>query len=254
MSEATAHVAVAETWWDTFFSGMFNECWRMLRTERNTIPEANFIEATLQRTHAQILDVPCGAGRLSVELASRGHDITGVDLCDEFLFEARTSSAERRLDIAWEKRDMRDLPWRDRFDAALNFGTSFGFLDEPGDLEYSTAVCRALKPGGVFIIDTTKLLEIVLASLKPRGWARLRDIMLTYEHHYDFETALERTDYEFFRNGDHERKSCQQRLYTYHELCGLMKRAGFRSCRGSSSLDGKPVTVGLQRLLLVATK
>lgn len=245
---------VADRWWDTFFSGMFNECWRILRTERNTIPEADFIEQTIQLSHAQILDVPCGAGRLSVELARRGHDVTGVDLCDEFLFEARTASAEKQLDIAWEKRDMRDLPWRDRFDAAINFGTSFGFLDEAGDLECSIAVHRALKPGGVFIIDTTKLLEIVLTSFKPRSWARLRDIMLTYEHHYDFDTALERTDYEFFRHGEYEQKSCQQRIYTYHELCGLMKRAGFRECRGYSSLDRKPVTMGLQRLLLVATK
>ncbi len=78
--------------------------------------------------------------------------------------------------------------------------------------------------------------------------------MLTYEHHYDLETALERTDYELFRNGDYERKSSQQRLYTYHELCGVLKRAGFTACRGYSSPNGQPLRASLQRLLLVATK
>ena len=245
---------VRDGWWESFFSGLFNESWRMLRSERNTRPEADFVEASLATKGAQILDVPCGAGRLSVELAARGHHVTGIDLCEEFLDEATAAAIARGLEIRWERRDMRSLPWRDQFDAAICFGTSFGFLDEAGDLEFSAAVCRALKPGGVFIIDTQKLMEIMAASGKTRSWARLGDIMLTYEHHYNLETALERTDYEFFRNGEYEQKSCQQRIYTYHELCSLMKRAGFAECAGFSSLDRKPVRMGLQRLLLVATK
>ncbi len=245
---------VSDTWWKTFFSGMFNESWKMLRTEQNTRQEADFIEAELQRPGASILDVPCGNGRLALELAARGHQLTGVDLSQEYLAEARATAAGRGLDIAWERREMRDLAWANRFDAAICCGTSFGFLGEPGDLEFAVAVHQALKPGGLFVIDTTKLLEITLLPYKPRGWARLNDIVLTYEHQYDLETGIERTDYEFFRNGDHEQKSCQQRIYTYHELCGLLRQAGFAECQGYSSLDRKPVRLGLQRLLLVALK
>jgi SAM-dependent methyltransferase len=247
-------VQVAERWWETFFSGMFNECWRLLRTDQNTTAEADFLERISPREHADILDVPCGAGRLSLELTRRGHHVTGVDLCDEFLDEAKAAGTARQLDVVWDKRDMRELPWRNAFDLAICFGTSFGFLDEAGDLSFATAVHRALRPGGLFVIDTFKLLEIALMMNKPRGWARLNDIMLTYEHQYDFETGLERTDYEFFRNGSHEQKTCQQRMYTYHELVGLLKQAGFATSTGYSSLDCRPVRLGLQRLLLVATK
>lgn len=245
---------VSPTWFQTFFSGMFNESWRMLRSDMHTLPETDFIESYLPHPAAEVLDAPCGGGRHAVALAARGHRVTGVDLCEEFLDEARAASALKGLEVTWERRDMRDLPWASRFDAALCMGTSFGFLDEPADLEYAVAVQRALKPGGVFIVDTNKIAEITLASNKQRGWARLNDIMLTYEHHYDCETALERTDYEFFRDGTHEQKSCTQRIYSFHELCGLMRRAGFAEVKGFSSLDKKPVRLGLQRLLLVARK
>lgn len=245
---------VSDTWWKTFFSGMFNESWKMLRTEQNTRQEADFIESILPHPSARILDVPCGAGRLAVELARRGHHVTGVDLCEEFLDEARATAAERQLEIILERREMRDLPWSERFDAAICCGTSFGFLGEPGDFEFAVAVHRALRPGGVFLIDTTKLLEITFMPFKPRGWARLSDIVLTYEHQYDLETGVERTDYEFFRNGEGEQKSCQQRIYTYHELSTLIRNAGFDGHEGYSSLDRKPVRVGLQRLLFVAKK
>jgi SAM-dependent methyltransferase len=189
-----------------------------------------------------------------VELARRGHELAGADICEEFLDEARAASAANGLAIDWRSADMRALPWTDTFDAAISFGTSFAFFDEAGNLDSCVAVQRALKPGGVFIVDTAKLMEIILPAPKLRGWVKLDDILLTYENHYDFATGFERTDYRLYRNGEVEEKSARQRIYTFHELCCLMQRAGFSECRGYSTLDMRPLRLGLNRLLLVATK
>jgi 2-polyprenyl-3-methyl-5-hydroxy-6-metoxy-1,4-benzoquinol methylase len=67
---------------------------------------------------AKILNVPCGAGRLCLELASRGYHMTGVDLALPLLDDARRKATQRQLEIAWEDPDMRDLPWKEEFDYA----------------------------------------------------------------------------------------------------------------------------------------
>lgn len=275
---------VQAEWADTFFAGMFNDCWRQLRTDQNTRPETDFIERILTGagpatgaaaaaggaagsatsagtaassgtgTRARILDVPCGGGRLGIELAARGHQVTGIDIQEVLLDEARAAAATRGVEAEWQRRDMRDLPWADTFDAAICFGISFGFLGDAGDQAFVRAVHTALKPGGRFIIDTNKVLEIVLSEFKPRSWAELGDIMMAYENEYDCAAGRLNQEYRFFRNGSSEIKRCSFRAYTYHELGQMLRDAGFSTSVGYGTLTQQPFRVGSQRLLLVATK
>src|SRR5687767_10886045 len=76
---------------------------------------------------AEVLDIPCGGGRIALALGRRGYRATGVDWSSEFLNHAVAADAAR--EVTWERRDMRDLPWRARFDGAVCVGNSFGYLD-----------------------------------------------------------------------------------------------------------------------------
>ncbi len=245
---------VEERWWETFFSDVTLDVWRRLRTDDNTRPEADFLERLGLPPGAHVLDVPCGGGRLCLELWARGHHATGVDLSEDFLLEAQAAAAERGAEVRWERRDMRDLPWDGEFDAACCFGISFGYLEGDGDAEFARAVCRALKPGGRFVIDTNKILEIVLPQFEKRRWAQVGDVLLLLENDYDHVNGRLNTEYTFIRNGTRVKRVASQRAYGYHELCELLKRAGFASCEGYGSLKGEPLKLGSQRLLLVATK
>lgn len=96
---------------------------RQFKTEEQTRAEADFIEKRLQLTpQAKVLDVPCGAGRLCLELASRGYHMTGVDFTPPLLDDARRKATQRQLEIVWEHRDMRDLSWKEEFDGAFCSG------------------------------------------------------------------------------------------------------------------------------------
>ncbi len=73
-------------WWRKFFSGLAVEMWRMAVEPEHTRKEADFVQNALQVSpSAVLLDVPCGNGRLSIELASRGFALTGVDISMAFL-------------------------------------------------------------------------------------------------------------------------------------------------------------------------
>jgi cyclopropane fatty-acyl-phospholipid synthase-like methyltransferase len=127
-------VGAARDWWRTFFSGPVVDFWLNATTEEQTKQEADFIEKVLQVSPpAKLLDVPSGGGRHSVELATRDYLLTGVDISSGFLSAAHMrASSKRRFDVRWERRDMRDLPRSDEFDAVFSFGNSFGYYEEEG--------------------------------------------------------------------------------------------------------------------------
>src|SRR5262245_1382380 len=136
-------------WWETFFEGVAVDMWLQAVPPEHSLREADRLEKLLGASPgAEILDVPCGGGRLTLTFSARGYRMTGVDWSSQFLDHARSIHGADK--VAWEQRDMRDLPWQERFDAAFCVGNSFGYLDDDGNAAFLRSVRAALKPGGRF--------------------------------------------------------------------------------------------------------
>ena len=160
---------VQSNWWETFFEGVAVDMWLNALPAEHTEREAESLARMLAvPSGARVLDVPCGGGRLSLALARRGYELTGVDWSAEFLNHAR--SCDGAQGVTWERRDMRDLPWPARFDGAFCAGNSFGYLDDEGNAAFLRAVAAALKPGARFVLETPMVLENLLGHLKDRPW------------------------------------------------------------------------------------
>lgn len=103
---------------------------------------------------SRILDLCCGVGRHSLELARRGFKVTGVDRNRAYLKEAHRRSRAERLDVELVRSDMRRFVRPKAFDAAINMFTSFGYFAKPEhDALVARHVCRSLVKGGRFLID-----------------------------------------------------------------------------------------------------
>jgi SAM-dependent methyltransferase len=234
-------------WWETFFSGMAVELWLHAIPPERTRDEAASVARRLDLPPgAELLDVPCGAGRLSHALAADGYRVTGVDLSAESLDHARAADAARR--VQWERRDMRDLPWEGRFDGAFCCGNSFGYLDDEGNARFLAAVASALKPGGRFLLETPMIVESLLPVLADRPWFKAGDIYLLVANDYD--AARGRLDIEYtFVSGDRvEVRRGTHRAYTYRQLIELMEGSGFRVTSDEGWTRASPV------LTLVGTR
>jgi len=219
-------VSVQSNWWEHFFEGVAVDLWLQALPPEHTEREANFLARTLAvPSGAELLDVPCGAGRLSLALAQRGYQLTGVDWSLEFLRHAR--SCDTLHTVTWERRDMRDLPWRARFDGAFCFGNSFGYLDDDGNAMFLRAVASALKPGGRLVLDTPMVLETLLRSITDRLWAKAGDVYLLAENRYDPERGRLDIDYTFVSGGRVDVRRGTHRAYTYRQLVELLQSAGF---------------------------
>jgi SAM-dependent methyltransferase len=242
-------------WWENFFHGIALDFWRAAVTDEQTRGEADFIQQQLQiTTPARVLDVPCGGGRLAIELAGRGFDLTGVDIAWEFIDQARADSTAQALNIEWHSRDMRELPWREVFEAAFCFGNSFGYLDDEGNEQFLKALARTLKPGARLIIETGAIAESILPNFQPRRWFEVGSIKLLIDSRYDFKKGRIFTEYTFIRDGQTEKRPSSQRVYTCSQLGSLLADVGLEVRACLASLDGDVFQLGAERLFLVAQK
>jgi SAM-dependent methyltransferase len=242
-------------WWETFFDGLMVEFWRSAIPPEATRAEADFFEARL-KVHAgdRILDVPCGHGRHSLELARRGYRMTGVDLSPAFLEVARRSGEDSSLRVDWRRGDMRALHADSEFDAAFCAGSSFGFFDDDGNADFLAAVGRAVKPGGRFLLDSGWIAESVLPGFKPSLEIEAGGIRFRAENRYEPSTGRIENRFTASREGSTESRLASHRAYTYRELLGLLAAAGFGSFEGLGGLDGGPFRLGSPRLILIARK
>ena len=242
-------------WWKDFFSGLTVDMWRQAVTEEQTRSEADFIQRMLKLTPpATILDVPCGFGRLAIEVATRGFTLSGVDISSQFLEEAKAAAKKLQLNVSWYQRDMRDLPLESSFDGAFCFGNSFGYLDDESNVQFLEAVYRVLRPNGRFILDASSVAENVLPKIQDHTEMEFGDIRFIEDNHYDHELSRLDTQYTFVRSDRTEKKFGSHRIYTYRELQGLLSSTGFVNCQSFGTITGEPFAFGANGLYIVATK
>jgi SAM-dependent methyltransferase len=233
--------------WDGFKGAMFHGR-RLAQTPAE-------IDALVKLLHleppARILDLPCGIGRHSAELARRGFAVTGVDLHEPYLAEARASAPG----VEWIRADMREFTRPAAFDAVLNLYTSFGYFEDPADdLRVATNALESLRPGGAFVIEM-KGKELVVAEYQERRWIELDDgssLLSRVTVGNGWRTV--RDDWILLKGDERREGHFQTRLYAATELERLLLDAGFLDVALHGWLDGRPYGPGAPRLVAVARR
>ncbi len=242
-------------WFETFFQGPAVDFWTRAMTPALTLADVDFLEKTFDvKPGACLLDVPCGNGRHSIELARRGYRITGVDLSQEFLAAARAE-----LDADWRVGDMRALELESSaFDGAFCFGNSFGYLDHTGVAAFLGAISVALKPEAKLVIETGVCAESILPTLVQKRWHRMGDLMILSENRYDAWHSRLDIDYTFVRDGPPwtkpETRPTSSYVFTVAEIRRTLETAGFEVLALYGSAAGEPFQLGMPRLVIIAIR
>lgn len=172
----------------------------------------------------RILDLACGAGKQTLELARRGHRVLGLDCVEAALSEARQAARHERLTVHFLKSDIRQIPYRAEFDVVVSLFSSFGrFPGERDDLRALEAVRKALKPRGRLLID-----------LLNKEWLMRHGAPASF----DFESG--RWD--------------SQRVYALTEIKSLIERAGLAYRRVWGDFDGGAYGMDSPRMIVLAEK
>ena len=242
-------------WWNDFFSGLVVDFWRTALPEEVTVAETDFLDRHLKvSAGGRLLDVPCGHGRLAIELAARGYRVTGVDLSAELLEAARADAAARGIAVTWRESDMRDLSFPEPFDAAFCAGSSFGYFDDSGNADFLRAVAGALRPGGRFVLDASKLAETIFPAFRARHSLDRGGLLFEAENRYDALTGRYENRYTLTRGQEVETKVASHRIYTLSQVVAMLKSAGLSVVSVHGSADGRPFDLGSPGCFVVSER
>ncbi|MCB0142962.1 MAG: methyltransferase domain-containing protein [Caldilineaceae bacterium] len=161
-------------WWRQIFNANY------LRTDGDVVEDPNItkreIDLFLDVLHAPkesvILDLCCGQGRHTLELARRGYqNLFGLDRSHYLINRAKTLNKKGGFNVTFKEGDARKLPFpNDKFDYVVIAGNSFGYFESAhDDLKVLREVLRVLKPNGNLLVDLTDG-DYVRENFQPRSW------------------------------------------------------------------------------------
>lgn len=105
-----------------------------------------------------LLDLACGTGGFSLELAARGADVIGVDISEEMLAAAQAEMYNRGLRVMFIKQDMQHLDLYGTVDSAICMLDSLNHITDINELKRAIyRVSLFLEPDGLFIFDVNTL-------------------------------------------------------------------------------------------------
>lgn len=212
---------------------------------------------------AILLDLACGTGSLSLELAALGYDVIGVDGSPAMLSEAMEKRWEAgREDVLFLCQDMTELDLYGTIHAAVCALDSLNHITDPAALEEAIGrVSLFMEQGGVFAFDvnTPYKHETVLGN--NTFVYDCDSVYCVWQNSYRPEDRTVEISLDFFEQEEDEdgcyRRSSEsfcERAYPLEELQGMLERCGMalEACYHEDSFD--PPRADTQRWVCVARK
>ena len=217
--------------------------------------EIDFVESVLDLpSSARVLDVGCGFGRHSVELAKRGYEVVGIDPSSAMIVAAKARARETAVTPQFLQTQAEQFESDRSFDAAICLFTTLGQISAQGEnIGLVRRVYDALKPGGWFVVEVPQR-ETAVRHLKFQEQFGAGERYTAVTRQYD---AADQTITEYFQLVAPESTrnyTLRYRLFSQSELAALLQQAGFAVQAVYGNYEGAPLTSEHTTLLMVGRK
>ncbi|XZF15015.1 class I SAM-dependent methyltransferase [Chitinophagaceae bacterium MMS25-I14] len=210
-------------WFESWFGSPY---YKILYQNRDKIEAREFVENLISYLQpekgSRMVDIACGEGRYSVQLAEHGFDVTGIDLSHLSIEHAKASENDH---LHFYVHDMRMPFYINYFDYAFNFFTSFGYFAHDRDhLLAAKSFAAGIKKGGLLVIDYLNR-DHVLNKLVPH------ETILRGSYQFDIRRKLERNHIVkdiYFTDADNvPRHFCESvAAFSLSDFIAMFKKAG----------------------------
>lgn len=203
---------------------------------------------------AAVLDLGCGPGRHSLELARRGFRVTGVDRTVAYLEQAREPAAAEALSVEFVLEDMRHFSRPEAFDAVLSLYTSFGYFEDPAENRAVLVnACRSLRAGGALLLEIMGK-EVLARIFQERDWVEQEGLFFLQERRVSRDWSWMENRWILLGGPEPREFRVCHWLYSAVELAALLRESGFASVESYGDLEGAPYDHRARRLVIVARK
>lgn len=239
-----------DEFWDTFAPTLFTEeHWSRAPEEVEHI-----ISLLGIKDGARVLDLCCGPGRHSLELARRGFRVTGVDRTQRYLDSASQQAEEKGLEVEFVLDDMRIFCRADAFDAVINVYTAFGYFEDPeDDHQVVMNVFRSLRSGGVFLLDMMSK-EVLARKFRERDWREQDGVLVLQEREVARNWSWIENRWILLKGNERTEFRLSHRLYSATELMSLLTTCGFGQVDAYGDLEDGAYDHTASRLVVVGRK
>jgi 2-polyprenyl-3-methyl-5-hydroxy-6-metoxy-1,4-benzoquinol methylase len=231
---------------------------------KGTLGECDFIESEINgNKQIKILDIGCGTGRHSRELAKRGYNVTGIDLSESLLKRAEELAEKDGLKINFLHQDARALTFSKEFDLAIMLCEGGFSLMETDEMYYQILqnAAKALKDNGKLIFTTLNGLFPLFHSIKdfmdsqdPENKERQGEISFDIMTFREQNTITVEDD-----SGNKKTLDCNERYYVPSEITWLLKSLDLKNIDiygaklGAFSRNDKLTTEDFEMLVIAET-
>lgn len=178
------------------------------------------------------LEVACGTGKISRMLAEEGLHMTGVDISEEMIEEAKKLCNEAGLSIDFFVSDVCEMSLGKKFDCAFSFFDSLNnILEYDKFIAALTRVREHLKMGGCFLFDLNTAYAFEMRMFDQKETDKHAKVRYRWISHWDRDNKICRIDMEFWTNKERFAETHWQKAYTNEEIFEAMEKAGFKRVR-----------------------
>ena len=214
-------------WWKEYFAKEFLLIEGMPSKEIN-VKSVDFIEHGFNLPKgSRVLDLACGYGRISIELAKRGYAVVGLDYCKELLDIARQLSDKEGVKVEFVQGDMREMAYSNEFDGIVCWSNSFGYFPDEENEKVMRLIACSLKKKGKLIPDLHHR-DAYIRKYLGRSWREQGDFFILSQ--WTFDVHLSRLNIEYtlvnLRTGEVKKTLNSFREYTLTEIKHMLKDAG----------------------------
>lgn len=239
-----------DEFWSTWYPFMFAED-RLQQAEE----EVARLIILAEFQGRSVLDLACGPGRHSIELAKKGYQVTGVDRSPFLLSRAKERASEAPIEVEWIQDDMRTFVRPDAFDLAINMFTSFGYFDDKAeDVLVLEQLHHSLTARGVLVMDVISK-EWLARNFEATSSRETEDgsVVINRREIFDDWTRI-RNEWILLKDDKVRSFKFHHTIYSGQELKDRLGEAGFQSVALYGDLEGNEYGTGAKRLVAVARK
>jgi cyclopropane fatty-acyl-phospholipid synthase-like methyltransferase len=239
-----------------FFKGSYKQAWKGLIPQGLTEAEVDFIEEMASLKNGDlVLDLMCGYGRHSIELARRGRTATAVDNLEEYIHEIDEAAKKENLKIQTFKTDVLQVELEGSYAAAICMGNSFAFFKKEDAAALLNKVSSHLKRGGLFIINSWMIAEIAIRYFKEKDWHYAGEYKCLLDFKYAFHPSrIECQQTIIAKDGSIEIVDGIDYILTLDELEQMFNSAGLKTKGLYSTPRKRRFAMGDTQIYIVAEK
>ncbi len=223
-------------------------------SNKETKADVDFICEVLElKKGDKILDLFCGFGRHSIELAKRGYLAAAIDYNFSYLEFGKKLCKGMDNIPNFIQGDVRNINYGKDYDAAIIMFNSFGYFNDSEDKLILNKIFNSLKPKGRFFIEILNR-DWILKNYKEKQEREFEDIKVIEKRKFDILTS--RNDFIIQRFGENGivNKMGSWRLYSAHEIKNMLEEIGFHLVSAYSNLNKEPLKIDARLMRMIFEK